>query len=554
MMNLFIDVDGGGPPGSLPLDPYSGNLWGAYGLQQLLTLYTGPAFRVRRSSDNAEDDIDLVAGVLDLAGLASFVGSDDGFVTKWYDQSGGGHDLVQATSAAQPKIVDGGAYVGDLLFDATNDALATAANSGAVPAFTVYVAGRNRMGGGAAESIIVHGSGARLDVARDTSQVDQFVATMVNNDSDVGVTTYLRQPVSDLSTYATIFNRAASFVSGELQYYIDGSQQTEQTSGGGASSGNYSAGTWRLGSAASTQFSRLACSSVAIYAEAHGSGTMASVSAALKPALRVDALDGLLTSVFGAYSLRHLRSAYSGDCIRARRSSDNAEQDIGFSGGVLDAASLVSFAGGGSAFVTMIYDQSGNGNHLAQATTGSQPRIVNSGVVDAGVIFDASADLLVSPNSGTPSAFTAYLKAATSFSTGAQIFLEQSANYNINTGAILYLDTSKTTVGLSQTTSLNVSRSDFDTCPAGQVLTARFDRAASGGANQAVLLSGGKLLTRASSGDSGTAPSGNFSAAPWYVGARFGAVAPSGISLETLVIYETAHSDATVDAISRGLG
>jgi hypothetical protein len=31
-----------------------------------------------------------------------------------------------------------------------------------------------------------------------------------------------------------------------------------------------------------------------------------------------------------AYSLRKLRTAYSGSAIRVRRSSDNAEQDFGF--------------------------------------------------------------------------------------------------------------------------------------------------------------------------------------------------------------------------------
>ena len=33
-----------------------------------------------------------------------------------------------------------------------------------------------------------------------------------------------------------------------------------------------------------------------------------------------------------AFGLRKLRAAYTGDAIRVRRASDNAEQDIGFSG------------------------------------------------------------------------------------------------------------------------------------------------------------------------------------------------------------------------------
>ena len=45
------------------------------------------------------------------------------------------------------------------------------------------------------------------------------------------------------------------------------------------------------------------------------------------------------------YSFRKLRNSYAGSAIRVRRSSDNAEQDIGFVGKNLDTGSLASFAG-----------------------------------------------------------------------------------------------------------------------------------------------------------------------------------------------------------------
>jgi len=83
-----------------------------------------------------------------------------------------------------------------------------------------------------------------------------------------------------------------------------------------------------------------------------------------------------------AYSLRKLRTAYSGSAIRVRRSSDNAEQDINFVGGDLDTASLLTFCGAGNGFVTTWYDQSGNARNATQTTAGSQPRIVNGGVVE----------------------------------------------------------------------------------------------------------------------------------------------------------------------------
>lgn len=81
-----------------------------------------------------------------------------------------------------------------------------------------------------------------------------------------------------------------------------------------------------------------------------------------------------------AYSLRKLRSAYTGSAIRVRNSS-NSEADIGFVNNVLDTVSLLSHCGSGNGFVTTWYDQSGGGNNLTQSTAGNQPQIVSSGSV-----------------------------------------------------------------------------------------------------------------------------------------------------------------------------
>jgi hypothetical protein len=83
-----------------------------------------------------------------------------------------------------------------------------------------------------------------------------------------------------------------------------------------------------------------------------------------------------------AYSMRRLRSGYTGNAIRVRRVSDNAEQNIGFDGsGNLDTTALTSFCSGTNGFVTTWYDQSGNGYNATQSTASSQPQIVNAGVV-----------------------------------------------------------------------------------------------------------------------------------------------------------------------------
>jgi SPP1 family predicted phage head-tail adaptor len=89
----------------------------------------------------------------------------------------------------------------------------------------------------------------------------------------------------------------------------------------------------------------------------------------------------LYPSAATAYSLRKLRTAYTGSAIRVRRSSDNTEQDIGFVGNDLDTTALTTFCGAGNGFVTTWYDQSGNANNATQTTQASQPQIVSSGVI-----------------------------------------------------------------------------------------------------------------------------------------------------------------------------
>lgn len=94
-------------------------------------------------------------------------------------------------------------------------------------------------------------------------------------------------------------------------------------------------------------------------------------------------LDGFAAVLFAAFSFRLLVSAYTGPCIRVRRSSDNALMDIGFSAGWLDVAALLAFVGAGSGYVVTFHDQSGRGRHITQTTAAAQRRIVNAGLVES---------------------------------------------------------------------------------------------------------------------------------------------------------------------------
>lgn len=106
---------------------------------------------------------------------------------------------------------------------------------------------------------------------------------------------------------------------------------------------------------------------------------------ALPPSYLLDTYSGGLL----AFSLRKVSSSYIGSCIRVRRSSDNAELDIGFIGEDLDTVALLAFCGVSSGFVAKWYDQSGYANHALQVSASVQPRIVLNGVLE---VLDGTAN------------------------------------------------------------------------------------------------------------------------------------------------------------------
>ncbi|KAL7893397.1 glycoside hydrolase family 54 protein [Trichoderma sp. SZMC 28014] len=69
---------------------------------------------------------------------------------------------------------------------------------------------------------------------------------------------------------------------------------------------------------------------------------------------------------------RALYSAYSGSLYQVKRGSDNATTNIAplSAGGVANAAAQDSFCAGTTCLISIIYDQSGRGNHLTQAPPG----------------------------------------------------------------------------------------------------------------------------------------------------------------------------------------
>ncbi len=90
--------------GSNPLDGVTGAI-GCYSLRKLLSSHTGSCVRVRETTGGTETDIGWTGDYINTTALDSHIGAGQGFIVKWYDQSGGGYDLAQTNTSKQPEII-----------------------------------------------------------------------------------------------------------------------------------------------------------------------------------------------------------------------------------------------------------------------------------------------------------------------------------------------------------------------------------------------------------------------------------------------------------------
>lgn len=83
------------------------NASAAYSVRRL-SGKTATCFRIRESGSDNEADIGFDNnGDLDTASIINFCGSNDGFITVWYDASGNSRNASQTDPDLQPKIYDG---------------------------------------------------------------------------------------------------------------------------------------------------------------------------------------------------------------------------------------------------------------------------------------------------------------------------------------------------------------------------------------------------------------------------------------------------------------
>lgn len=95
--------------GGFILDTLGLSVSQAYSLRLLTSAYAGSAIRIRRSSDNTEQDIGFdVNGDLDTAAITTFVGANSAYIVTLYDQGGSASNLTTSSTARQPRIVNAG--------------------------------------------------------------------------------------------------------------------------------------------------------------------------------------------------------------------------------------------------------------------------------------------------------------------------------------------------------------------------------------------------------------------------------------------------------------
>jgi hypothetical protein len=177
-------------------------LWGYAVSRRLKASYAGALIRVRRSSDNTEQDIGQVNGDLDTAALLTFAGAGSAYITTIYAQIAGPPNLTQATAAKQPRIVNAGVLdtvssrawaqfdgVDDLMFH-TSPALWAQAAAGGITVSSVLrylgsttkrIIGETRSGQANAYAYLLGTSGAGGVFNQANATNDAAANTIVNN-------------------------------------------------------------------------------------------------------------------------------------------------------------------------------------------------------------------------------------------------------------------------------------------------------------------------------------------------------------------------------------
>lgn len=301
-----------------------------------------------------------------------------GYVSVWYDQSGNARDQIQKTTASQPRIVNAGVVEkynskpSVRFIPASSHKMAASFTSTTMNNLSLFLSGYSTGTPGASGSgTAVYSIGGYYVIFRNFL-LDQYGTFDGNNPQAVYTWNLQNLLITHFSKTPNIIQNFTNGVlrgTGTINYAKTASSIILGQPGFGGYYDGYmheSVAYFSDQSSIKTQIEKNISSYYTMYWDGSSIGL----------------LDAYPASA-AAYSLRNLSSTYTGPLIRVRRSSDSTEQDIyGTYAGALNETALLAFVGANSGFVSIWYDQSGNGRNATQATAASQPRIVNTGVIE----------------------------------------------------------------------------------------------------------------------------------------------------------------------------
>ncbi len=333
---------------------------------------------IRRASDSTTTTIGFDgSGNIDESAITTFCTGTSCTVVTWKDQSGNGNDATAAAQANEPTIYTGGALVKEngkvaVEFDGSDDVLgydATLTNYDDISIFAII---QNSSSVGDDQRIISWGNSTS-----DTPIYAPMQSKKLN--SPEGTAVLLRQTTAQVDQ-----TESASDGYGLICFEADANGIELFKNGSSTFSKTFTLDTYTLnqfGIGALRRTSNVshyegAIQEALIYASNKSSDRTSIESNIADYFTQNTPLLDTYTGAAAAYSLRKLRTAYSGSAIRVRRSNDNAETDIGFNVfGELDTVSLAAHCGSNDGFVKTWYEQSGSAYNATQSVTYYQPKI-----------------------------------------------------------------------------------------------------------------------------------------------------------------------------------
>jgi len=370
------------------------NAAAAFGLRLLKADYLGAVINVRRGSDNATldfyaDSKGNVGTTLYGTGttLLTWLAGSIGYITRWYDQSGNGRDVIQATTTTE--LLTNGSFAGNTNVSQLNSAGSYGSNTIitlANPGDSAYVLQQT----GDAE----YEMDWTTQLAANTTYT---VSGWYSKSSDYNGTDSMLH-MRAFSSSGNYVDKPASFIGDILETRVVGSLTWYYCSTTITTPADYTNFKWFLGYGGGVSTGYRYYTKLSI------------TTPSVQPKIGTPILDSLSTSgksaARGVYTLYRANSTYTGATIKLRRSSDNAVSDFyadvyGNLGTSANATgtSFSSWIGSSTAYVDTWYDQSGSGNHATQSTTNLQP--VYNGTLKL-LDFSNSSFLNMGTTSGGP--------------------------------------------------------------------------------------------------------------------------------------------------------